>query len=296
MKPLRVALCTKAISPVRFERDGRNVGIFSYAVPEFEWEHVAVHKWQDIDTRALAEQGFDLAFHEDGAWAHYPDRALPVVYYVVDSTLSEDHYRERLEQAQDADLVLVDHDRLERFAAAEKPLRQLPHCVNDRVFRDRGLERTADVASHMNVGGPCGDGRLEVGTRLEAWCGAMGYTYRGGTMGVEEYARSFNAARVSVNWPRTPINRSHRVLDAMACRTCLVTGAVPDVPGEERVAGRDCVPVDSYEEFFLAISELLESGAWREIADSGWRCVREHHTWSVRARQLRQILHEELGL
>jgi glycosyltransferase involved in cell wall biosynthesis len=296
MKPLYIALCTKAISPIRFERDGRNVGMFSYAVPEFTWQHVSIHKWNDVDTRDLAAQGFDLIFHEDGAWARYDYDALPVAFYVWESTLSDDYYQQRLSMAREADLLLIDHDRLERFEGLGKPVRRLSHCVNDRIFRDYGEGKSVDVASHMNTGGPCGEGRKELGRHLGRWCATVGYSYAGDTMGVELYARSMSAARVTANWPRCPENRSHRVLDAMACRTCLVTGPVPDVSGEERVAGRDYVEAGSYQEFLEVTGELLDSGRWREIADNGYKLVQEHHTWTVRARYLREVLHNELGL
>ncbi len=148
----------------------------------------------------------------------------------------------------------------------------------------------------MNVGGICGRGRKELGRVLREWCRERGYSYRGGTLGTQHYARSLSEARVVVNWPRNPSNRSHRVLDAMACRTALVTGPVPDVPGEARQNGQDYVQVSDFEEFFYQVGDLLDSGRWREIADNGYRCVQEHHTWRVRAGQLRRILNEELGL
>ena len=299
MKPLRVALVTKANSPNRLRRDDRSVGYFSYAVPEFTWEHQVVWKKSHttLDLKKLAARDFDLVFHEDGAWCSYKHLGIPVVYYVVDSTLSDgSHYLPRLKQARKADLVLVDHDKLERYAETGKPVRRLSYCVNDMIFRDHGLPKTVDVASHMNVGGTCGEGRKQLGKYLGRWCGKEGYSYRGGPLGSVDYAKSFNAARITANWPRTPLNRSHRVLDAMACRTCLVTGTVPNVSGEHRVAGRDYVAVQTHDEFYLQVEELLASGRWRDIADQGHKLVRDHHTWATRAKELRQILSEELGL
>src|SRR5262245_34298610 len=93
------------------------MGAFSYPVPEFEWKHFSLGKGFDCDTRQFKEQGFDLIFHEDGGnYGNYTHRAIPIVYHAIDSTLSEDnHYSPRFIQAQKSDLILVDHDRLERF-------------------------------------------------------------------------------------------------------------------------------------------------------------------------------------
>lgn len=295
MKPLHVAVCTKATSPGRFDRIKRTWGLWTYDVPEFTWELMRTGKWTEYDTEKLKDQGYDLVFLEDGAWARFAGDAIPSVFYIVDSTVTEAHYHQRLNQCPHVDLILLDHDRPERFVETGKPIRQLPHCVNDQIFRDYG-EKIVDIASHLNVGGPCSKERREIGRKLNPWSKGQSYSYRGGTMGVEHYARSLSEARVTVNWPRFPINRSHRVLDAMACRTALVTGPVPDVPGERRVNGVDYVQVADFNEFYSQIRDLLDSGRWREVADSGYRCIQEHHTWRVRAGQLRQILNEELGL
>jgi len=298
MKPLHIGLATKATSPGRFLRDGRMVGIFSYAVPEFTWDHIHIHKWQNLDTAELADK-FDLIFHEDGGWAKYTGNALPVIYYIVDSTLSEgSHFKPRFNQAKDKaiNLVLVGQDRLGRFEGLNKPIRRLPYCVNDKLFQDYGLPKTIDVASHMNVGGLCHEGRKHLGKYLARWCEETGHTYQGGTISGAEYAKSFSRAKVVVNWPRVPTNRSHRVLDGMACRACVLTGAVPEVSGETRVPGRDYVEVQTYEEFFLRLAELLENDSWREFAENGHKLIQEHHTWAIRAKELRQIIADELGL
>ncbi len=54
--------------------------------------------------------------------------------------MSEDHYRQRLNQCPHADLLLLDHDRPERFVGTGVPARQLPHCVNDQIFKDYGTK------------------------------------------------------------------------------------------------------------------------------------------------------------
>jgi hypothetical protein len=294
MKPLHVAVLTKATSPNRFDRINRSWGLWTYDVPEFTWEIMPTWKWEEYDTERLKAGGFDLAFLEDGAWAKFEGDAIPTAFYIVDSTVSEDHYRQRLNQCPHVDLLLLDHDRPERFEMGI-PVRQLSHCVNDTIFKDYG-QKQVDIASHMNTGGVCEQGRKELGRVLREWCKERGYSYRGGTLGTEHYARSLSEARIAVNWPRNPNNRSHRVLDGMACRSCLVTGPVPDVPGEIRVSGRDYVQAADFEEFFYQVSDLLDNKRWREIADNGYECIQKHHTWRVRAGQLRQILNEEIGI
>jgi hypothetical protein len=297
MKPLRVLLATKGNSAGRFLRDNRMVGYWSYDVPEFTWEHLPIWKGSDPVSMRGWNRKYDLVFLEDGTWPVWEDRCLPVVFYVVDSTLDRNlHYMPRLALAKECDLVLVDHDRLERFAGAGRPVRRWGYCVNDRLFRDYALEKDVDVCAHFNSGGGNDGGRLELGCNLDRWCGLMGYAYAGGPRYDEEYARAFNAAKISANWPRWSINRSHRTFDVMACRSCLLTGPIPDVSGEERTAGRDYVQAETHEEFYLQATDLLETGRWREVADNGYKLVQEKHTWATRAGELRRMLKEELGL
>jgi hypothetical protein len=297
MKPLRVLLATKGNSEGRFLRDDRLVGYWSYAVPEFTWDHLPVWKSSEPMSMKGWQKKYDLIFIEDGTWPQWKDKYLPVVYYVVDSTLDRNiHFLPRLQLARECDLVLVDHDRLGRFAGTGKPVRRWPYCVNDHLFRDYGLEKVIDICAHFNAGGGDDGQRSELGRNLGRWCELMGYAYSGGQLGGEDYARAFNAARISANWPRWTNNRSHRTFDVMACRSCLLTGPLPDVSDEERVAGRDYVEVATQEDFYLQVTDLLKSGRWQVVADNGYKLVQEYHTWAIRARQLRQILREELGL
>ena len=52
MKPLKTLVVVKN-TPASFEREGKNVGYFSYPVPEFEWDYLAPGKGFRLDTRAL---------------------------------------------------------------------------------------------------------------------------------------------------------------------------------------------------------------------------------------------------
>lgn len=298
MKRLRVALIVKN-SPVTCERERRNMGWWSYPVSEFEWVHFIPGNGE-FDLAGLP--GFDLIFHEDGGnWCSYVRRpgSPPVVYLSVDSTLSDRHYQERLEQAAKADLVLVDHDRLERFLPTGLPVRRLAYCVNDRLFRPRG-EKSVDVSFHCGIGerwnAPGSKERAAIRDYLTSVCAQTGWSYRAGGLEVSDYARALACSRIVVNWPRTAINRPHRIFDAMASGACVLTGRLPEVEEDHRVPGVDYLEFDEMGELPGLIERLLENGAWERVAASGHKLVIERHTWAVRAKELRELLARELGL
>ena len=92
MNPIKVAL-VHADHPRHI--DSRMVGIWSYPVPEFEVTRFPQEKY--VDLSRLQFQEFDVIFQEDArlqvTWNDKGD--TPLIYYVVDSTLSANHYRER---------------------------------------------------------------------------------------------------------------------------------------------------------------------------------------------------------
>jgi len=270
------------------------VGIWSYPVPEFYWEHFPQEKGFEFNKDRVAGD-FDCIFYEDGklhgSFCGHSD--VPVVYYVVDSTLSEQHYQLRREQAARTDLILIDHDDLNRFEG-RVPVRRLAHCVNDRLFKDYGLDKTIDISFHCRTEGSAPRKSLE--WELEGLCASLGRSYASGVRYDEEYARAFNRSKVTVNLTRTPTNRPHRVLDALACVTCLLTNPLPSVKPVELVAGIHYMTYRNLEELGSKAENLLEGGGWRCFAENAYRHVMEHHTWAARARQLRVILMEELGL
>jgi hypothetical protein len=87
------------------------MGYWSYAVPEFEWDHFP-HADERVDLGKFKD--YDLIFHEDAGFCTYDNRHAgpPVAFLAIDSTLTEAHYLKRLEQAKQANLVLVDHDKV----------------------------------------------------------------------------------------------------------------------------------------------------------------------------------------
>lgn len=289
--PLHVALIVKN-TPASFERDARNMGIFSYAIPEFTWQHLAPGKGATLDTRVLKAQGFDLVFHEDGgAWCDYVGGAIPVVYYSIDSTLSEEfHFKPRLEQAKKADLVLIDHDRLERFEPCGKPVRRLSYAVNDLLFRP--AERK-DIDLCFHCGGSAERGMMRA--LLHEFCKARGYRYVSGAVGLSEYADHMSRAKVVVNLPRNPTNRPHRVFDALSSGAALVTTPIPEVSGEVRRAGQHYLET-TLECIAEKVAVLIDNQTWQLLGIGGQELVSQRHTWAVRARELREMLKLELSV
>ena len=295
MNPLRVAVIVKPKASTA--RDGRNMGWWSYPVPEFTWEYLGDLSGL-VDRRRFRD--FDLIFHEDGGnWCKYSDRRSgpPVAFLSVDSTLSDGHYRVRLEQAQNADVVLLDHDNPARFPL-KKPVHQWPYCVNDRIYTPG--DKTTDINFLCSCGGrngtPGAEERAEMRFYLEKVSKAGCYSYRSGTLDPLVYADAMGRSKVVVNLPRTPTNRPHRVFDAMAAGACLLTAPLPPVVEDWRKAGLDYVEFDNRADLPVILYELIKCGGWAEYAETGRRLVMTQHTWARRARELREILATDLGL
>lgn len=291
---IKVALFVKPTA-APLERERRNMGYWSYPVMQFEWVHFSPHM-STVETKRFNE--FDLIFWEDGGTYKFVKNGGPaVVYMAIDSTLSGPHYHTRLERSKQADLVLVDHDRLERFAGGA-PVRRLGYCVNDLVF-EPVKEKKVDVAYHCSSGArkgmPGGYERNELRRKLDDVC-AQTYSYRSGALGLADYARSLAEARVAVNWPRTIINRPHRVLDVMACRTALLTGPIPSLECDLIEEGVHYYTFEEQKDVGAYLQGLLENERWESMAQAGYDLVMEQHTWAMRAAQLRQLLKVELGI
>jgi glycosyltransferase involved in cell wall biosynthesis len=288
---MNVALVVKATGGTQCRED-RNMGYWSYPVPEFEWKHFLFGGRMAYVTDEMNER--KIIFQEDAGPRHFKRCKRPIVYLAIDGTLSDDHLQARLERAGQASMILVDHGQLENYAQFDVPVRRLNYCVNDHLMKDYGEEKSVDVSFHCGGGGK--KERRKIRSMLSTYCKKRGLVYRSGVMHPVEYARAMARSKIVVNWPRALGNRSHRVFDAMACGACLVTGTLPDVDGDERVKGRDYAEVSKIKEIPDAIDDLLGSDEWIEIAARGKKLVAKYHTWAIRARQLRQIIDEELTL
>ena len=280
------------------------MGIGSYSVEGMTWEK---RTWSRFNTtqslRAIRKEGFDLVLHEDGgSWCTYTERGiLPVVYFSIDDTLSEDHLRNRIKQARQADLVLVDHGPLGPFKTeAGRPVLRFNYAVNERVFYPMG-HRTTDVVFHCSSGQrqnePGAAERIRVRLLLHTICQRHGWSYRSGVRGLDKYARSLAQARVVMNVPRTETNRPHRVFDTMAVKSCLLTGPIPRVLGDDIQTGVHYVTFTDDQQLEDMLEYLLEDdGGYEEIAEAGYNLVMANHTWVIRAAQLRATLAEVFGL
>jgi len=289
MKPLKVALVVKHSSQSVRERECRNMGYWSYPVPEFEWTHF------DGFGPASELNEFDLVVQEDAGPKRYSRLTAPLAYVAIDSTLSPDHLESRLPRAENADLILVDHAPIGDFNMLGIPVRRWNYCVNDSLFKDYGEGRDIDVSFHC--GGRNSEERQQLRLILADYCQASGLVFQSGVLHPTDYARAMARSKIVVNWPRHPNNRPHRVFDAMACGACLVTGRLPKVDGDYLSLGLDELQqVDQLEDVTRAIGYMFDTGKWEELAQKGQRLIAHHHTWAIRARQLREIIREELGI
>lgn len=289
MKPLRAALIVKN-TPSSYERDLKNVGYFSYPVQEFTWEYFSPGKGVSVELDAFKRAGFDFVLHVDGGnWCQYVNPTIPVVYYSIDSTLSDTHhFAPRLEQAGRADLVLIDHDDLFRFVPCGRPVRRWLYCVNDRLFVPG--EKTVDV--DFQCGGS--PERSYLRNKLSDLCAEHHLVYKSGVRPLPEYAETMSRSKIVVVRPRTETNRPHRIYDAMACGAAVASYPFPHLPGDylEWETNFFDLPSRSIE----TIPELIATGQWNQVAENGRKMVLRYHTWTTRAAELRVLLAEELSL
>jgi spore maturation protein CgeB len=162
--------------------------------------------------------------------------------------------------------------------------------VNELVFRNYGEEKTVDIGFHMVQRG--NKPRIWALHQISVWADEMNKVVDVRTIkhDVVEYAKAFNRAKLSVNVSQVPGNRPHRLFDAMACRSCVISTPQPNV--EE---AHSPMPGEHYLEFDPeliagAFGPALENGVYQSIADAGFAFIQEYHTWAKRAPELRAII------
>lgn len=282
------------------------MGYFSYAVDDlFTWEHITPGKNFTINWKDYKNQNFDLVFHEDYPYGNIIGLDVPYVFLSIDSTLSDEHYKARFEQARRADLVLVDHDNVNRFFNVNHKTIQFPYCVNDKIFFRYEIEddRTNDIAYHCSSSAHAGiEQRKHIRQLLHDLSQKHHWSYRSGILEIHHYAESFRTSKIVVNQTRTPANRPHRIFDAMACGAMVLSSPLPNANQDGLFYGLD------YETYFddldlelklsgnLIQKNLNDKYYYSVIANNGYNKVVQNHIWSIRAKQLREIINKEFGL
>lgn len=280
MTPIKVLLIHRESDVYR-----HLTGWWSYPVPEFEWTILKVKpEWFIADMDYAPDH--DLIVLDDWIFGQIKHAKKPLAYVVVDSARSKAQLERNRQQAQDANLILVDSDNLESFSGIGKPVRRFAYAVNEQLFYPR--EKIYDVAF---LCWPTDERR-----KVQGWCNDIcrrrGWTLATGTYDWPNYARFLCSAKVVVHKAHVVNARSWRVFDVMASRGCLLSSPLPTISGDGIVSGEHYCEYMNAEQLEHELISLLDDNHWSEIAEAGYQHVMAHHTWSIRATELRETLRE----
>jgi hypothetical protein len=267
------------------------MGFWSYSVPEFTWRMFPHGGGETVDMGKFKD--WDLVFHEDAGYCQYTNRrdGPPVIYFEIESCFTDAHYKARMQQAIQADLVMIEWSQA--FRPAGKKIIRFPFCVNDKIFYPR--PKAVDVAWHAATSKVGGEIRKKLTADLMEICNRRGYTLAHGPRAIVDYGASFGAAKVAANQNRLPNIRAHRCFDAMACGAALVTGPTPFTDGDMMTEGEHYLVFRDKDELEKHIDRLLTID-WLEFAERGYNLIMQNHTWAIRAAQLRDIVNREFGI
>lgn len=315
MKPIRVLLLHRD----QWYRWARIDGQFAYPVPQFEWDHKVVKIKFSLDLSTLTNE-YDIVWWDEGkhrGCTIIPEvgkRDVPVVYWSLYPTLNPSTFNSRLKRATNhADLVLLDHDRLDRWQEKleNRPIRRLAYSVNERYYRDRGVERAIDVGFYCVYG--FNKERPAMDEWLRDFCQRKGYSYHSteGKCRKTHYARLLAKTKVVVHLNRTPATRPPRIFDTAASRCALLSNVMPSVSGECWEPWRHYAPFskpysmeykpfgrndrlkftdDECQEVIQGLEWLLDGNRWQLVAEHAHQYVLACHTWRQRAIELYGIL------
>jgi hypothetical protein len=285
-------------------------GWWSYPAAEFTWEAVKV---KEAGFELKVERGkYDLAVMDDWIFGTVEKQGTPLAYVVVDSARSAGQLCRNQGQAAQADLILVDSDELWKFKLG-RAARRFAYAVNEKLYYPRTKEY--DVAF---LCWPT-EARRAVCEQAREICGRHGWSFLTGTyVNYWDYAAAIGSARVVVHKAHVEKARSWRVFDVMASGGCLLSSPLPRVEGDgieegvhyavyqdgegmeeqlKKLLGKERLNVGRLEGSNVAGCEgLFDRRGWARMAAAGYRHVLEKHTWTARARELREIIHEELGI
>ena len=282
MKPLNVVLIHRDNDAYRYL-----CGWWSYPVPEFTWNVLKVQPSGFVATPNI--QGVDLIMLEDWIFGKIYKGGRPMVYWIIDSARSDEQLAKNVQQARQADLVLIDSDRTEKFYQLTQPVRRMAYAVNEQVYHPH--------AKHYDVAFLCWPTpeRRKMHDMVHEICERRGWSLLSGTYDNRSYADALGLSRVVVHKSHVEQARSWRVFDVMATKSCLLTNPIPLIDGD------GIRPNEHYAEYYDAEDleyklEALVSGGWEPMAETGYQHVMAHHTWATRAKELRQMIFEELHL
>ena len=267
-------------------------GWFSYPVPDFEWGFFPAEDDQVICRDQFANAGYDLIFWEDWVRCTWVgDAPIPIYAAIVDSNTSPRRRKLYRERVQDADVLLIDQDKLSSFNGLKKPTFRWQYAVNENVFTPH--PKTVDAGYHVAKT----DARGALGQVLRQHSQDTGYSLTmGGGMTISQYAARLGAARIIVHKPTFKQCRSHRYFDALASGACLLTERVWSVNEDAFLPGVHFAEWSSEDDLCEQINELLTTGLWQRIADAGRDHVLRFHTWQTRAQELIGIIERVQGV
>lgn len=283
MNPIKVLLIHRDNDTYR-----HLTGWWSYPVDEFEWTTLKVKPTNFVVDMKTAPSA-DLIVLDDWIFGKVKNLETPLAYVTVDSARSALQLDRNRRQAEQANLILVDSDDLDQFTSLGRPVRRFAHAVNELLFYPH--EKVYDVAF---LCWPT-DERRVVQKACEDICRRHQWVYVTGTYSWNDYARFLSSAKVVVHMPHVKQGRSWRVFDVMAARGALLTMALPDVSGDGLIRGTHYREYNNTETLERELVAMLDFDGWKVIAEAGYDHVMKHHTWRIRAQQLRATLHEVFG-
>lgn len=270
-----------------FEETRRKQGWFSYPVSDLDWTFYPVEDGETVNKDVLARNGHDVIFWEDWVWNDWTGKShIPIYAAIVDSNTSAKRRNRYLARAIKADVLLIDQDKLTPFGSkVGKPVFRWQYAVNEHVFAPH--PKTVDVAYHVAYT----DKRAVYDGVIRSHCRLMNYSLtRGNGLTIDQLAARYGAARIVVHKSTMEQCRSHRFFDALASGACLLTDRVWSVAEDRFQPGVHFAEWQSEGDLQTQITDLLDSGRWKQIAETGRAFVLRFHTWQTRAEQLKGII------
>jgi len=314
MNPIRTLLVHKNDW---YRGEDRIDGFFQYPVPEFTWDHLVVTKGFRLDLHQYRK--YDIVFWDDGKYKDYagfsplsPHKTYmvpQVCMYALYPTLTNSHFTRRVARAKkDADIVLIDHDDVERWRKATNlPCFRMPYCTNEQYYTVG--EKTIDVGFYYVLG--WNKERAAMDRWLEGFCRRKGWTYRsthGKSVG-KEYRDLLSHTRVVIHMNRTMKTRPPRIFDASISGCATLSNTMPVVSGEDwggkyisftwprseeyKQFDEEEIPIYTDRDCYQVaekLEDLVGGRMWQEIAHSAREYTIQFHTWMVRAPQLRRVI------